>query len=572
MYLNIYQKIPCDISAVCADSILHSKYIKCDNNVLAVVKANSDGEFVAEGMCCFFTVDEVIHDLDSNTFSYKVTITTDNCTPTVTIPKLTITSRRFTELSAYGLTVNESLTKDFLEHFLLAEKSAKFVTVSSRIGWKDGHFWGYEKDDLRCTHRVKLSESGNYDTDQLNALLNGAEYLQLALTISASSAVQGCLGQELPLSSMIYHFYGDSSQGKTTALLTTSVWGKPTVDEGLFSTWNQTELSITNLLANNFGVTVALDESSISRFDLTSTIYNISQGVNRQRLQKNQQQQPTKQWLTTVLSSGESSLLEHTKENSGLKVRVIEFSEAITLSAEHSNNCKKFFLSNYGYIGKRLVEKLESVSVSKLTEKYEAEKKAFLNAVPEGEKHPLTDRLVESFALLTLTAKILDKLGVAVGDPAQLLVKKNKEIGSDYNIGAKVYEAVCEHIIRKKHLYPLSNSPFQGISAEGMLTQSGDLIILKSVFEEILRQNGFTSRLVCLRALDKLGVLKKQRTDTYYSQRVLNGLSAKVVVLAVEKNKKQALQEPNSYALDLIDITDEGETIYDDSEKMEVSA
>lgn len=325
------------------EKISYGKYYYFDNNTYTVDASGSEAEL--EYLCSDFTITKVIYNEDTQNFKYEMFLETPNGEKEVTVDKSVFTSRNLESLTVKGFSFNPDRTKEVLMLALLQEDDAEKITESSYIGFKNNYFWGYARDkDRKCISRVKLEQSKFFDKKQLNRLLNNAPLLQLAYTISASSAVQNFLGQELPLSTMLYHFYGDSSQGKTTALLTTSVWGKPTVESGLFGTWNQTELSLMNQLANNFGVTVALDESSICRFDLTSTLYNLQQGINRQRLQKDLQQQPTKQWLTTILSSGESSLMEHTNKNNGLKVRTVEFCYPVTLSAEHSNECKAFFL------------------------------------------------------------------------------------------------------------------------------------------------------------------------------------------------------------------------------------
>lgn len=264
------------------EKISYGKYYYFDNNTYTVDASDSEAEL--EYLCSDFTITKVIYNEDTQNFKYEMFLETPNGEKEVTVDKSVFTSRNLESLTVKGFSFNPDRTKEVLMLALLQEDDAEKITESSYIGFKNNYFWGYARDkDRKCISRVKLEQSKFFDKKQLNRLLNNAPLLQLAYTISASSAVQSFLGQELPLSTMLYHFYGDSSQGKTTALLTTSVWGKPTVESGLFGTWNQTELSLMNQLANNFGVTVALDESSICRFDLTSTLYNLQQGINRQR-------------------------------------------------------------------------------------------------------------------------------------------------------------------------------------------------------------------------------------------------------------------------------------------------
>lgn len=325
--------------------------------------------------------------------------------------------------------------------------------------------------------------------------------------------------------------------------MTTSVWGKPTVETGLFSTWNQTELSLMNLLANNHGVTIALDESSICRFDMTSTLYNLSQGINRQRLQKNLQQQPTKEWLTTILSIGESSLLEHTNNNTGLKVRAIEFNEPVTLSAEQANKCKTFFLNNYGHTGREIVELIDDFEPQSIIDTFYEERAKFLESVEENDKSPLTERLADNFAILLLTAQMLKMLEYEINYKAifKILLKKNREISKGYDIGRNVLNAILDRIVSKRSLYPDSNSFFGGTNIEGLIYSNGEVILLESAFNKIVDDNKFSSKIICLRALERMGVLHKQRKDTYFSKRTIDKVPTKVLVLKINFNKEEIL-------------------------------
>ncbi len=519
------------------DKLSYNKYYNYDNNIYTVDASGSEAEL--EYLCSYFTITKVICNEDTQVFKYEMLLATPNGEKEVTVDKSVVTSRNLESLTAKGFSFNPDRTKEVLMLALLQEDDAEKITESSYIGFKNNHFWGYARDeDRKCISRVKLEQSKFFDKKQLNRLLNNAPLLQLAYTISASSAVQSFLGQELPLSTMLYHFYGDSSQGKTTALLTTSVWGKPTVESGLFGTWNQTELSLMNQLANNFGVTVALDESSICRFDLTSTLYNLQQGINRQRLQKDLQQQPTKQWLTTILSSGESSLLEHTNKNNGLKVRTVEFCYPVTLSAEHSNECKAFFLNNYGHTGREIVSYLEHCPLHDYINAYNEEKQHFLANIPESEKSPLTDRLAESFTVLILTAQILaeHKYNINPEVIIGLLLDRNRDISKNYNIGQQVLDAICDRIARNKSLYPESSPQFGFGDLEGIIYPAYEVILLESTFDKIVQYNGFSSKLVCLRALDKMGCIRRQRSDTYYSKIIIDKIPTKVLVVKLYNN------------------------------------
>ncbi len=537
------------LSELNTDNLRFNKYyIKEDSVYTAEVEV---AEVTLKYLCSYLKIKKVIFNEDTQNFKYEILLKTPNGEKDVTVDKSVFTSRNLESLTAKGFSFSPDRTKEVLKFALLQEDEAEKITEYSYTGFKNNHFWGFPRDrDKKCVSKIELEQSEFFHKKELNRLLNNAPLLQLAYTISASSAMQSFLSQKLPLQTMLYHFYGDSSQGKTTALLTTSVWSKPTVESGLFSTWNQTELSLMNLLANNFGVTVALDESSICRFDMTSTIYNISQGINRQRLQKNLQQQPTKEWLTTILSSGESPLLELTNHNTGLKVRVVEFGYPVTLSAEHSNECKNFFMNNYGHTGREIVSYLEHCPLDDYVKAYSEEKQNFLANIPEAEMSPITERLADSFTVLILTAQILaeHKYNINPEVIIGLLLNKNQEISKSYNLGQQVLDAICDRIANKKTMYPDCSERFGFTDIEGMTHPDNAVILLESTFNKIIKENDFSSKLVCLRALDKMGCIRRQRKDTYFSKITIDKIPTKVLVVKLYNTTMKGYDQNELYS------------------------
>ena len=161
----------------------------------------------------------------------------------------------------------------------------------------------------------------------------------------------------------------------------------------------------------------------------------------------------------------------------------------------------------------------------------------------EEDKSPLTERLADNFAILLLTAQMLKILEYEINYKAifKILLKKNREIGKGYDMGRNVLNAVLDRIVSKRSLYPDSNSFFGGTNIEGLIYPSGEIILLESAFDKIVNDNGFSSKIVCLRALERMGILKKQRKDTYFSKRTIGKVPTKVLVLKINFNKEEIL-------------------------------
>lgn len=537
MYLNIYQKIMFEIEQVTQHRILHKKFVRSDNT-LAVLETSKNGQIYATGICTYFEVVEVIFNEDTKLFSDRIKIFNDFKTVTVTVDKSKLTNRNLSELSANGMSINEEYTSAVLEYIFLEEKKANFVTESSFAGWKNNHFWGLTREkDIRYVGGLKLETSENYDKKKLNELLENAPSLQFCAVVGAGSCLQAYLAQHIPLETQIVHLFGNSSQGKTSgAMLAASAFGKPTVESGLLSTWNQTELSLMDKLKNNFGVCIALDESTIkTHSDFTSIVYNLSQGINRQRMNKNLTKTPTKQWLTTIISTGESGILECSKENSGLKARVFEFDRQITVNAEHSDKIKKFVCENYGYAAE-VIKYLEESEVNDILEAYNKVKADFSESLKI--KCSISERLLNSYAVWILTAVLLNQLGfgIDIKNIKSILRHQHTEVCKTFNMGETVYNAVCSHIVNKRYNYAETSSTLSEFgSIEGLLTKDGKVIMLASVFEKIIKDNKFPSTKMCLKELDRMGVLVKQRKDTFYSKRTIGRVLVKCIVIDLRK-------------------------------------
>lgn len=83
--------------------------------------------------------------------------------------------------------------------------------------------------------------------------------------------------------------------------------------------WNATSNALIHVLTDNNGYPVAIDETSMSgEEEFTSLIYRLSSGQDKRRMNKDLSLNKTPTFCTTLLSSGEHSLLAKSKRNTGL--------------------------------------------------------------------------------------------------------------------------------------------------------------------------------------------------------------------------------------------------------------
>ena len=242
---------------------------------------------------------------------------------------------------------------------------------------------------------------------ELNSLLTTSG-TQFAIVSGLSSVLIGRMNQISNRNSMIVHIYGDSSRGKTTFLkLACSCWGDPN-DTPLFSSWIATSNAMMATLKDNYGVAVAFDEASTKRSDFSSLIYGIANGTGKLRCDKNSNLRTTDHWCTTIISSGEVSLLDSSVKNNGLAVRCLEFYNLdITEDSAHSNRITKFIQQNYGMLGILLADALIEWEDDKVQRLIDKSREYMENKLTD--KFALSERLLDTYALVIATASLAKK-------------------------------------------------------------------------------------------------------------------------------------------------------------------
>ena len=129
------------------------------------------------------------------------------------------------------------------------------------------------------------------------------------LTFAVSAGFSGPLLELCNIPGIGFHFHGDSTCGKTTALVAgVSVWGPPS---SLLS-WRTTVNGLESQAAARSSTLIALDESHmILPKDLDASVYLLANGAAKARMTKDIAAREITRWWLCVLSSGERSIESH---------------------------------------------------------------------------------------------------------------------------------------------------------------------------------------------------------------------------------------------------------------------
>lgn len=499
----------------------------------------------------YFEIIEVIVDEINKQHILRLKIFHNGDVSEATVPSSTFSQKNIQDLRNIGICFNPYKIKDRLIEYADQQIFAKPKTVQhNKVGWYNEknnlEFYGYDNEYIGDIH-LSYSTDMEKQVVGLNSLIKNLIPCQLAVLIGLSSSIIGLLNElGKNIETPIFHFYGDSSTGKSTALfLAVSVWGEPVFGNDILQSWNATGNAIMNTLNNNHGVILALDESSVSNQEFTNLVYCISQGIEKSRLNKNSSKRTQRSWSTCVISSGENSIINNCKNYSGITARVIEFPNvSITNSAEHSDDIKQFCRDNYGMLGKRFVEIIQEKNLYEtILNDYEIIRKRIEKLLTDSTAIDI--RLCRYYAILALCARIAAKylsLDIQEDKIIDYLVKNNS-LESNQSLFERVYSYIN---------YWVTSNPSAFFGEENIGTNKVGIIrkdtafFFQESFIDILKKGNFYDYTVILKALKDNNRLycEKDRLET---RTTINNckVNCYAVILDIEKNENVSMSKAN---------------------------
>lgn len=495
-------------------------------------------------------IKEIIRVLDTEEVFFNVRFLFNDGWQEQIIARQKVVERDITLLLKKGADVGGWRTKMLVNYFYESERSAPIIYQHKFVGW---HRYGkklfYAHNQLSMpVSTMNSNYIGNFNLAKrgnkrkweqtIKKYVVGHAELELALCMGYSAILVGYINQKLHrMDSLIFHISGNSTTGKTSAAsVAVASFGDPREGaQSLIQSFNGTENALVSLVSNNNGLPIVCDETSLSLLPtpkLINLIYSWAKNADKARSDKNGDVKKRSGWGTTIITTGEGSLINQVNQNEGLRARVFEFKNLQwTKSANHSESLVEALSMNYGHGVQPFIKYLSTFLPSEVQRDWKVEISKMTSLLPESK---FKSRIGNKFALVSLTANILNevfKFGLDVDAIRNLLVAQEQESLEERAIGPKVYEHLREWLLTNNSKFYMNKEQVPAGTVWGKIDvdrKKGETraFILQKQFERFLTEYGYSDASVVLRELNDLGKLITEK-DKYYTRRVIRGESNK---------------------------------------------
>ena len=338
---------------------------------------------------------------------------------------LTSFSSLQTDLEKFGYGITPSVRNHLVTYIQQQLDVMNADCVFSSIGWlkgKSGLLFAGDclkgvptASQYRGSFDIKPSGDAQDFISGFKSTVLPNNNLVLAAMIGLTACVNGFLKVNgVNIDTSIYNICGRSTTGKTTAAkLAVSMGGSITAKKdrlSLFGNCSATANAVEERLNANFGYPVAFDELGRLKkdIDVSQLIYDIAEGTNKDRLDANSKLKKPKKWATSVIFTGEYSILNKVDKTDGIGIRVITFEGVQWTQNEDEAHKVESFFTAFGGIGiDLLAEEILRHKASTIVKGFWLIVRAVKAQLEISEEY--RERVGKSIAVLLLTALLAQR-------------------------------------------------------------------------------------------------------------------------------------------------------------------
>ncbi|WP_433744931.1 DUF927 domain-containing protein [Falsibacillus pallidus] len=454
-------------------------------------------------------VDRYVTNVDTGEVSVHVYFYDNGAKVTKVLARDEITPQKIVGLTKYGADCWKEVSDLYAEHLREQISDMERNFEHSDVGW--GEYQGNEFFKLHQAtglpsiykgDRYNLKPKGSHEAwkGMVKSEVLGNRWLECALACGFTAPLVKIIKEEANMDSLFINFYGVSSTGKTLATrLAVSPFGLPdTRKNGLLLTWYGTDQGILHHLRGNFGVPMVIDDTSMQETDkdFTQFIYLIAGGQEKLAMTSHGTKRDRSEWITTVFSSSEVSILQNTDKRGGIRVRFFEISEKLTKNAENAEAIEKVVLKNYGHAGPMYIDYLFRLGSEEIADRWYDIKQELVKKMGSDQ---FSNRIAGKLAVIQLAGELANEaldLGLDISKLRDSLLYLEAKSVQTRNKEEEAYRHIMEYFSRNRSKFFRDASELVNKKViVGKYMQRGGKIseirIPKEEFEKILKYGKF---------------------------------------------------------------------------------
>lgn len=313
--------------------------------------------------------------------------------------------------------------------YIAAQYPKDRVIAATSTGWHTRELFIMPRQNIGKGKAIFQSEAANGDDYRQGGTLEGWQDSIGAkcegnplLVLSVCASLAGPLLYHVQRQGGGFHIVGDSSTGKSSAILAgASVWGH---GEDFKRTWRATGNGLEGIASQRNDTLLALDEiGEADPREIGAVVYAMANGTGKARASRNGSARAAKRWRVMLFSSGElglSALMAEggKRSRAGQEIRLLDIPARRTFGAwdnlhgmtggrEFSDAIQRASVTHYGHAGPQFIRKLLELGEQ---DDLPALLAQLCNQYPSTSGQE--SRAAERFALVTMAGELAISFGI----------------------------------------------------------------------------------------------------------------------------------------------------------------
>lgn len=405
------------------------------------------------------------------------------------------TPNKIVSLANNGVLVN-SETARYLVKYLTEIEAINNIPITAsttKMGWMKKEFIPY-CDNIQFDGIFQFKEVFNSISEK-GSLKKWMDYVKkiraggriepkIMMAASFASVLMPAFGE---VQQFVVDLYGETEGGKTLSMMAAaSIWAYPDYRGPYVQNFKYTDTSMEVFcdFLNNLPLCVD-DTAQVKekyKGDMSKFVYDIVGGKGKTRSNKSLGVNSRTYWNNITMTTGEHSIIGETSQGGAVN-RVISIRCGKTAVFDDGSEVASFFKKNYGTAGKAFIETIKRLGSEKIREVQQAIYKELLK---DEKMKKQSNSMSAIIAADRIATDYFFKDGKYIPlDEARALLTDTEDVSE----GERCYN----YILSESAVNANRFKPTNDIGEIWGKRQNGYLVIIKSVFDKMCKDGGFSS-------------------------------------------------------------------------------